>query len=89
VLAASRARYADRYETEVGSFLARAAIALSELTHVVICHGGREVRAGHARAFCVVAAGLLRGRSSRAVRFRRASFPDTGRSAVEAASVTE
>ncbi len=50
VLAASRLRYAAKHGTRATAFLERVGIGLSALTHVAVGRGGKEARAGHARA---------------------------------------
>jgi GT2 family glycosyltransferase len=50
VLAASRLRYAAKHRGAAAATLERLGIALGALTHLLVSRGGREARAGHARA---------------------------------------
>jgi N-acetylglucosaminyl-diphospho-decaprenol L-rhamnosyltransferase len=50
MLAKSRVRYARKHRGTAGRLAERLGIALGEATHVVVSKGGRDSRAGHARA---------------------------------------
>jgi N-acetylglucosaminyl-diphospho-decaprenol L-rhamnosyltransferase len=50
VLAASRLRYVRKHHGPVSGALHRLAIVLGAVTHALVARGGRQVRAGHARA---------------------------------------
>jgi GT2 family glycosyltransferase len=50
VLAASRVRYARLHHGRLVAALERAGIALGELTHSLVCRGGKPARRGHLRA---------------------------------------
>jgi N-acetylglucosaminyl-diphospho-decaprenol L-rhamnosyltransferase len=60
VLATSRIRYACKHERGAGVWLARLAVGLGSITHMVVARHGRAARAGHARALRVAFSPIAR-----------------------------
>ncbi len=54
VLAASRARYAEKHDRRLVASAQKLGIGLDALTHMIVARGGWRVRAGHARSIAAL-----------------------------------